>query len=50
MQHFLIHSLLRYKVLFVAFDADGSVTIDGGITPGDANAIINNSVLNFYIT
>ena len=29
------------------FDPDGSITIDGGIQPGDIDAIINNSALNF---
>ena len=29
------------------FDADGSQTIDGGITPGDASAILSNGATNF---
>ncbi|MDG5490049.1 SusC/RagA family TonB-linked outer membrane protein [Psychroserpens sp. SPM9] len=29
------------------YDADGSQTIDGGITPGDANAILSNGATNF---
>ncbi|MEH6535298.1 MAG: SusC/RagA family TonB-linked outer membrane protein [Psychroserpens sp.] len=29
------------------YDADGSQTIDGGITPGDAGAILSNGATNF---